>query len=257
MSEHSKIPITDATWNPVTGCIKLSRGCDHCYAERFAERFRGVPDHPYARGFDLVLRPERLGQPEAWKKPRIIFVNSMSDLFMKEIPEEYVARVFDVMEQADWHIYQVLTKRSSLMRRFINARYGDGRAPAHIWLGASIEDRSVLGRIEQLRTTRAATRYLCFEPLLGPVGKIDLTGFSWAIAGGETGAGARPMEADWVREIRDQCVEAGVAFFFKQWGGSRSKLKGDALDGRQWRQFPALPAKQPDSREVKTPPQPL
>ena len=238
MSDRTRIECTDATWNPVTGCHKLSRGCDHCYAERFAERFRGVSGHPYEYGFDLTLRPERLQQPAKWKRPRWIFVNSMSDLFHKQIPQDYIARVFDTMEQADWHRYQVLTRRSSLMRNFINRRYPNAPAPAHIWLGVSIEDRSAQSRLRHLNQTNAARRLVCFEPLLGSLGGINHEGIDWVIVGGETGPGARPMHPDWVREIRDQCLNAQVAFFFKQWGGTRSKTKGNLLDGKQWLQYP-------------------
>ncbi len=251
MSDRSKIECTDATWNPVTGCSLLSRGCDHCYAQRFSERFRGVPGHPYSSGFDLTLRPGRLEQPLHWRRPRLIFVNSMSDLFHKGIPWSYVDRVFDVMERADWHCYQVLTKRSSLMRKYVNRRYPHAPAPAHIWFGASVEDRSVLSRYRHLLQTNAATRYLCLEPLLGPIGTIDLAAIDWVIASGESGPGARPMQPDWVREIRDQCVARGVPFFFKQWGGTRPKATGNQLDGRSWQQFPARPGFAP-AQELRT-----
>lgn len=245
MSDGSKIELTDATWNPVTGCIKLSPGCDHCYAERFAERFRNVPGHPYEQGFDLVYHPERLMQPYRWKKPRLIFVNSMSDLFLKSIPTQYINQVFDTIEGANWHIYQIFTKRSSLMRRYVNARYSRRAPPEHLWLGASVENRQARSRIEHLRSTRAAVRFICFEPLLERIGPIDLSGISWVIASGESGPGARPVQADWIREIRDQCLESEVPFFFKQWGGYRPKLHGAMLDGREWRQFPALPVGRP------------
>lgn len=239
MADHTAIEWTDATWNPVTGCTKLSPGCDHCYAERFSERFRGVAGHPFEFGFDLKLRPERLEQPLQWRRPRRIFVNSMSDLFHKEVPLPYVDRVFEVMERADWHAFQVLTKRSSRMRDYVNARYGIGRAPLHIWLGTSIEDRKRISRIRHLQRTVAAVRFLSIEPLLGPLGEIDLTGIRWVIVGGESGPNARPMGVDWVREVRDQCVDARVAFFFKQWGGLRPKSGGRSLDGREWSQWPA------------------
>lgn len=238
MSDRSKIELTDATWNPVTGCHKLSKGCDHCYAERFANRFRNVPGHPYETGFDLTLRPERIAQPLKWKRPRLIFVNSMSDLFHKKIPRAYIDSIFDVMEEANWHSYQILTKRSSIMRTYINRRYGTEPLAAHIWLGVSVEDASVVSRIRHLLASRARTRFVCFEPLLGPIGEVDLKGLDWVIASGESGPGARPLLAQWVRDIRDKCLDDGIPFFFKQWGGYRAKTRGNELDGRQWLEFP-------------------
>lgn len=234
----SKIEWTDATWNPVTGCTKIGPGCDNCYAERFAERFRGVPGHPYERGFDLTLRPERLVQPARWRRPRMIFVNSMSDLFHKRVPDPFVDRVFDAMEAADRHIYQVLTKRSSRLASYINRRYPESSAPRHIWLGVSVEDRRRTRRAVHLRRASASVRFLSVEPLLGRIGPIDLDGISWVIVGGESGPGARPMDIDWAREMRDQCAEQGVAFFFKQWGGKTPKANGRLLDGRTHDAFP-------------------
>jgi protein gp37 len=239
MAENSSIEWTDATWNPVTGCTKITVGCDNCYAERFSERFRGTVGHPFEHGFDLLLRPERLNQPRDWRRPRMIFVNSMSDLFHKEVPFEFIDRVFDTMEEADWHTYQVLTKRSSRMRDFLRSRYSAGATPAHIWCGVSIEDASATARLRHLRQAPAVTRFLSIEPLLGPIGPIDLSGISWVIVGGESGPGARKIDAAWVREVRDQCVAQGVAFFFKQWGGFRPKSGGRELDGREWNEFPA------------------
>lgn len=238
MSEATTIEWTDATWNPVTGCTKISAGCDHCYAERFSERFRGTRGHPFETGFDLTLRPERLEQPLRWRQPRMIFVNSMSDLFHKEIPRAFVSKVFDTMEQAHWHTFQVLTKRSSLLRNFLRRRYGNRRGPAHIWFGVSVEDGSKISRIRHLRDAPAGVRFLSIEPLIGPMGTIDLTGIDWVIVGGESGPGARPVNVDWVRSIRDQCKARGVAFFFKQWGGLRPKTGGRELDGREWNDFP-------------------
>lgn len=238
MANDSAIEWTDSTWNPVTGCTKVSAGCDHCYAERFAERFRGVSNHPFEQGFDLVIRPERLDHPARWPRPRLIFVNSMSDLFHKDIPDEFIARVFDTMERADWHTYQVLTKRSSLLRDFVNERYGSVGAPAHIWLGVSIENRAALGRLAHLKSTNAAVRFLSCEPLLESLGELPLDGIGWVIVGGESGPGARPVEAEWIREIRDACQEQRVAFFFKQWGGRSPKSGGNELDGRQWQEYP-------------------
>jgi protein gp37 len=237
----SAIEWTDASWNPVTGCTKISRGCDNCYAERFAERFRSVRGHPFANGFSLTLRFERLEQPLLWRRSRMIFVNSMSDLFHKGIPREFVDSVFDTMERATWHTFQLLTKRSSLMRDYLLHRYRGGRGPAHIWCGVSVEDGRAKGRVAHLRGAPAGLRFISIEPLIGPVGAIDLTGIDWVIVGGESGPGARSIEPDWVREVRDQCVHEGVAFFFKQWGGLRPKSGGRLLDGREWNDFPPQP----------------
>ena len=238
MSDKSSIEWTDATWNPVTGCTKVGPGCDHCYAERFAERFRGVRGHPYEHGFDLVLRPERLFQPMQWHRPRMIFVNSMSDLFHKEIPSTYIDKVFDVMENANQHIFQILTKRSSRMATYINTRYSDEPTPRHIWMGVSVEDSHRTGRIAYLKQANATIRFLSFEPLLGRIGNIDLSGIDWVIVGGESGLGARPMNANWVREMRDQCEQQSVKFFFKQWGGKTSKAGGRILDGALHDDYP-------------------
>lgn len=238
MADRSAIEWTDATWNPVTGCTKITRGCDNCYAARFSERFRGVAGHPFSSGFDLTLRPERLDQPLEWSRPRMIFVNSMSDLFHKDIPESFVDRVFNTMEAADWHTFQVLTKRSSLMRTYLRKRYDGKRGPLHIWCGASVEDRQAASRIVHVRTCAAGIRFLSIEPLIGSVGQVDLTGIDWVIAGGESGPRARPIELGWVREVRDQCIAQRVAFFFKQWGGLRPKSGGRVLDGREWNDFP-------------------
>jgi protein gp37 len=238
MAVATPIEWTDSTWNPVTGCTKISRGCDNCYAERFSERFRGVSGHPFRNGFDLTLRPERTEQPLLWKQPRRIFVNSMSDLFHKDIPSKFIDRVFETMEAAHWHIFQVLTKRSSLMRRYVRQRYGSAACPEHVWLGASIEDRGKLSRIEHLQDIPAPMRFLSIEPLLGPVGPMPLEGIGWVIVGGESGPKARPMNLQWVREIRDQCVSARIPFFFKQWGGIRPKTGGRLLDGREWNEWP-------------------
>ena len=240
MAQTTAIEWTEATWNPVTGCTKISPGCDNCYAERFAERFRGVPGHPFEQGFDLQLRPERLDQPLKWKKPRTIFVNSMSDLFHKEVPISFVDQVFDTMELAHWHTFQVLTKRSSLMRRYVNSRYKDAPVPPHIWLGVSVEDGKRKSRIQHLRDTNATIRFLSIEPLIGPVGALDLNGIHWVIVGGESGPRARPMKEEWALEVRDQCIDADVHFFFKQWGGFRPKSGGRELDGRVWDGLPRV-----------------
>ena len=239
MAEQTSIEWTQSTWNPVTGCTKLSAGCDHCYAERFAERFRDVAGHPYEPGFDLTLRPERVDHPRTWRRPRLIFVNSMSDLFHERVPWNYIGRVFDTMETADWHTYQVLTKRSSRMRNFVNTRYPGQPAPPHIWLGTSIENARTLGRLRHLKRTNASIRFLSLEPLLGPLGALDLAGVHWVIAGGESGPGARPVRAEWLRSIRDTCRTQTVAFFFKQWGGRSPKSGGNELDGRQWLEYPS------------------
>ena len=238
MSQASAIEWTDATWNPVTGCTKIGPGCTNCYAERFAERWRGLKNHPYEQGFDLRLWPSRLGQPAAWKKPRMIFVNSMSDLFHKKIDRTFIDKVFETMESADWHIYQVLTKRSSLMRNYVRKRYGSAPAPAHIWLGVSVEDMAHKRRIDHLRQINSEARFISFEPLIGPIGAVDLSGIAWAIVGGESGPGARPMALSWATELRDRCNEASVAFFFKQWGGPRPKSGGRLLEGEEWNGFP-------------------
>jgi protein gp37 len=238
MAENSAIEWTDATWNPVTGCTKISAGCDNCYAARFSERFRGVPGHPFEMGFDLTLRPERMKQPLEWKRPRMIFVNSMSDLFHKDIPKEHIVAVFDTMEKADWHVYQLLTKRSSLLQKFINDRYRTRKAPAHIWFGVSVENRQATARITHLQKANAHVRFLSIEPLIAPVGPLDLRAIDWVIVGGESGPGARPMNPEWAIDVRNQCLAAGVAFFFKQWGGRSPKTGGRLLEGREWNQFP-------------------
>ena len=245
MGQNSAIEWTDTTWNPVTGCTKIARGCDNCYAERFAERFRGVPGHPFENGFDLTLRPERIRQPLAWRRPRRIFVNSMSDLFHKEIPTGFIDRVFDTMEKADWHVFQVLTKRSSLMRRYLRRRYPETAAPAHIWCGVSVEDRTAAARIRHLRTAPATVRFLSIEPLLGPVGDVDLDGISWVIVGGESGPNARPMEKIWVLDIKNMCRKQRVEFFFKQWGGPTPKSGGRKIDGIEYNgRPPAQPGRE-------------
>lgn len=241
MSNISKIEWTNATWNPVTGCTKVGAGCDNCYAEKFAERWRGVKGHAYENGFDLQLRPERLEFPLKWRKPRMVFVCSMGDPFHKDVPDAFIEKIFDTMEAADHHIFQLLTKRSSRMRDFAKDRYGDALCPSHIWLGVSVENRQVLSRLRHLQATPASVRMVSFEPLLEDLGEVDLTGIHWGICGGESGAGWRPMDADWARSLRDQCIDQGVAFFFKQWSGFRPKLLGRLLDGREWNELPQVP----------------
>lgn len=229
---------TDATWNPVTGCQKVSPGCENCYAERFAERFRGVAGHPYEQGFDLKLWPSRLELPLQWKKPKQIFVNSMSDLFHRDVPPEFVSQVFETMERADWHIFQVLTKRPHRMRQL--CRDVIEREVPNVWLGVSVENADTKWRIDILRETRAAVRFLSVEPLIGDVGQLDLEGIHWVIVGGESGPRSRPMRIDWARSVRDQCVAQGVPFFFKQWGGVRKKETGRELDNREWNELPQV-----------------
>ncbi len=246
MSENSPIEWTNATWNPVTGCTKLSAGCDNCYAERFSERFRGVIGHPFEEGFDLTLRPHRLETPLSWKKSRMVFVNSMSDLFHKRVPKDYIDRVFETMERADWHVFQVLSKRSSLMRNYINRRYSGQSVPEHIWLGTSVEDYTKRSRIRHLQDTNASVRFLSIEPLIGDPGEMDLSGIEWVIVGGESGPNARPMHLEWARSVRDQCISQDVPFFFKQWGGFRPKSGGRELDGREWSEFPVLSKESPN-----------
>ncbi len=243
MSSVTSIEWTDATWNPVRGCAKVSPGCKHCYAETFAERFRGVPGHPYEQGFDVRLVPDKLAEPLKWAEPRLVFVNSMSDLFQVDVPDSYVVAAFDLMRRADWHVYQVLTKRALRMRRFARS-HREIATMNHVWLGVSVEDRKYgLPRIEQLQETPASTRFLSIEPLLEDLGRIDLTGISWVIVGGESGPHARPVHKEWVLAIRDQCRAASVPFFFKQWGGVQKSKHGRSLDGRLYDEMPALPAR--------------
>ena len=243
MADGSAIEWTDATWNPMTGCTKITRGCKNCYAARFAERWRGIRGHPYEQGFDLRIWPERLSQPARWRKPRKIFVNSMSDMFHKNIPRQFIDKVFEQMENEDRHIYQILTKRSSLMRSYLRRRYTDSQTPEHIWCGVSVEDINGKARIRHLQTAPAALRFLSIEPLLGPIGEIDLDGISWVIVGGESGPKARTLCKEWVLDIRDQCAENSVPFFFKQWGGITPKSGGRKLEGVEHNAMPPLIAK--------------
>ncbi|HUI25113.1 MAG TPA: phage Gp37/Gp68 family protein, partial [Candidatus Kryptonia bacterium] len=239
MSDRSSIEWTDATWNPVRGCVKVSPGCKHCYAEAFAERFRGVPGHPFEQGFDLRLVPEKLEIPLRWRSPRRIFVNSMSDLFQEGVPTDYIAEVGNVMQAANWHTYQILTKRHRRMRDLLNGELSWLGSLPHVWFGVSVEDRRYgLPRVEALRKTPAIVRFLSIEPLLEDLGRIDLSGIDWVIVGGESGPRARPMKPAWVLSIRDQCREARVPFFFKQWGGVRKSRNGRVLDGRTWDDVP-------------------
>ena len=239
MAEHSAIEWTDATWNPVRGCTKVSPGCKHCYAEVFAERFRGVPGHPYEQGFDLRMVPEKLGEPLRWQTPKMIFVNSMSDLFQDGIPDEYIEAVAKVMMKAKWHTYQVLTKRSTRMASLLRGRLKFASLASHIWWGVSVENKKHgLPRLADLQRAPASVRFLSVEPLLEGLGTINLDGIHWVIVGGESGHGARPLKREWVTEVRDQCDEAGVPFFFKQWGGVQKKRAGRELDGQTYDGFP-------------------
>jgi len=252
MSDKSKIEWTDATWNPVRGCTKISSGCLHCYAETFAERFRGVKGHPFEYGFDLRLVPEKLGDPLRWGTPRMIFVNSMSDLFHKDVPDEYIVSVGRVMSAANWHTYQVLTKRAERLETLLKGKLGFAAEKDHIWWGVSVENRQHgLPRIDLLRKSPAKVRFLSIEPLLEDLGKTDLRGIHLVIVGGESGPGARPMSADWVRSIRAQCQAAGVKFFFKQWGGVRKAVTGRLLDGQTYSAFPDRKKVQPPNLDVR------
>jgi protein gp37 len=242
MADNSKIEWTDSTWNPIRGCTKISPGCTHCYAETFAERFRGVKGHPYEQGFDLRFVPEKLEEPLRWSKPRMIFVNSMSDLFHEDVPTEYILQVAGVMQKANWHTYQVLTKRADRLQTVLNTSLREQASLSHIWWGVSVENRKHgLPRIEYLRNTPASIRFLSVEPLLEDLGTVDLSGIHWVILGGESGHGARLMERTWVESIRDQCAAAQVPFFFKQWGGVQKKKTGRLLDGRTYDDRPFAP----------------
>ena len=244
MSENSNIEWTDATWNPVRGCTKISPGCQHCYAETFAERFRGVAGHPYEQGFDLRLVPEKLLEPLRWRRGRMIFVNSMSDLFHDGVPNAYIAATAAVMRTASWHVFQVLTKRSGRLRDLLRTTLTAAATQEHIWWGVSVENRRHgLPRIEHLRDSPARVKFLSIEPLLEDLGPLPLNGIHWVIVGGESGRNARPMSYAWVASIRDQCEEAGVPFFFKQWGGVQKARNGRALDGRY---YDAMPVKSAD-----------
>lgn len=235
LSEISTIEWTDSTWNPVRGCTKVSPGCKHCYALTFAERWRGVPGHPYEQGFDLRLVPNKLEEPLKWKTPRRIFVNSMSDLFHDDVPFLYIQRVFAITKRAPWHTFQILTKRAERLAALAPRLPW----PANVWQGVSVENQRYFDRIAALRRVPAAIRFLSLEPLLGPLPAIPLDGISWVIVGGESGLQHRLVEPAWVLEIRDQCVAAGVPFFFKQWGGRTPKAGGRLLDGREWNEMPA------------------
>jgi protein gp37 len=236
MAAKSAIEWTESTWNPLTGCTKISSGCKHCYAERMALRLQAMGQPNYARGFELAMHENAVGLPLKWKKPQTIFVNSMSDLFHQAVPDEFILKIFDVMCRANWHRYQILTKRSDRLLEL------SPRLPwkSHIWMGVSVESLDYAFRIEHLRKTAAMVKFLSLEPLLGPLPGLNLEGIDWVIVGGESGPGARPMDPAWVFEIREQCQTANVPFFFKQWGGTRKKKSGRELGGRTWDEMPAL-----------------
>jgi protein gp37 len=237
MAKGSGIEWTESTWNPVTGCTKVSPGCKHCYAERMATRLQAMEQANYTNGFALTLQPQMLELPLRWRKPQTIFVNSMSDLFHADIPASYIRRVFEVMTAAHWHRFQVLTKRAERLREL------DADLPwsPNIWMGVSVEQDRYRNRVDALRATRAQVKFLSLEPLLGPLPDLDLTNIDWVIVGGESGPGARPMDPKWAIDLRDQCGRAGVAFFFKQWGGVRKKQAGRVLEGRLWNDMPSSP----------------
>ncbi len=228
MAGASTIEWTEATWNPVTGCSQVSPGCAHCYAKTFAERWRGIPGHPYEQGFDLRLWPERLAVPLGWRKPRTIFVNSMSDLFHERIPFEFIEQVFETMRAAHWHTFQVLTKREDRLAELAPLLAW----PSNVWMGVTIENRRFVDRADVLRGVPAAVRFISAEPLLGQLHGLNLADIDWLIAGGESGHGHRRVDPHWIRALRDECSTAGTAFFFKQWGGTRPKSNGRELDGR-------------------------
>jgi protein gp37 len=238
MAENSTIEWTEATWNPVTGCSQVSPGCAHCYAKTFAERWRGIPGHPYEQGFDLRLWEDRLDLPLRWTRPKTIFVNSMSDLFHEDVPDGFIDAVFATMREAHHHTFQILTKRHE---RLATLAPRLDWAP-NVWMGVSIENRRFVHRASALRQVPAAVRFISAEPLLGPLDGLDLSEIDWLIAGGESGPRHRRIDVAWVRALRDQCARAGVAFFFKQWGGSRPKAGGRELDGRLWDETPIRPS---------------
>lgn len=236
MATKSSIEWTESTWNPLTGCTKISPGCKNCYAERMARRLKAMGQEKYRNGFELTLHPESLGEPLRWKKPQMIFVNSMSDLFHQDVPLNFIQRVFSVMRQAHWHTFQVLTKRAERLLEL--DPYIEW--PENVWMGVSVENQDYTFRIELLRKTHANIKFLSLEPLLGPLPNLELEAIHWIIVGGESGPKARPIKREWVTDIRDQCLRAGVPFFFKQWGGANKKKNGRLLDGRTWDDLPVL-----------------
>lgn len=236
MASKSAIEWTESTWNPLTGCTKISPGCKHCYAERMAKRLQAMGQPNYRNGFELTLHDHALEIPLNWKQPQMIFVNSMSDLFHEDVPLEFIQKVFDTMTKAYWHTFQVLTKRSDRLLEFDKELLW----PENVWMGVSVENQNYTFRIDHLRETHAVIKFLSLEPLLGPLVNLNLSGIHWVIVGGESGPGARPIQGSWIRDIRDQCLDAGVPFFFKQWGGTNKKKSGRELDGRTWDELPRL-----------------
>jgi protein gp37 len=234
VATNSHIEWTDATWNPVTGCTKISPGCKYCYAERLSKRLRAMGQANYRNGFKLTLQPQMLELPLNWKSPKRIFVNSMSDLFHESVPTDYIDQVFEVMGRAHWHQFQVLTKRSDRVLKLTRQL----KWAPQIWMGVSVENEEYTNRIDDLRRCGAYVKFLSLEPLLGPLRKLNLRGIDWAIVGGESGPGARPIDPQWVTNIRDQCLQARVPFFFKQWGGTQKKKTGRTLEGRTWDEMP-------------------
>lgn len=237
MGVKSQIEWTESTWNPVTGCTKISPGCAHCYAERMARRLHAMGQPNYRNGFRPSVHERSLEMPLGWKKPQTVFVNSMSDLFHEDVPFEFIARVFEVMQRARWHLYQILTKRAERLAELAPLLPW----PGNVWMGVTVESADYVHRIDSLRSVPAAVRFLSLEPLLGPLENLDLTGINWVIVGGESGPGARPMAEAWVTDLRDQCHEASVPFFFKQWGGRNKKKAGRLLAGQTWDQMPEKP----------------
>lgn len=237
MGQKSDIEWTGSTWNPVTGCVKISPGCMHCYAERMAVRLKLMGQPNYVNGFKLAMHEHALELPLKWKKPQTIFVNSMSDLFLKDVPTSFIKKVFDVMNHAKWHTFQVLTKRADRLQ----ALSPELPWKQNIWMGVTVENTDYTHRIDFLRESGAYIKFLSIEPLLGPISNLNLDDIDWVIVGGESGPGARPMDPAWVLDIRDQCRSAGVPFFFKQWGGVRKKNAGRLLEGRTWNEMPAFP----------------
>jgi len=234
LAANSAIEWTESTWNPVTGCTKISTGCTHCYAERMAVRLQAIGHHNYINGFDVTTHENMLDLPLNWRKPQKIFVNSMGDLFHEKVPDSFIISVFNVMRQAHWHRFQLLTKRSERLASMDDVLDWSG----NIWMGVTVENAKYLGRIDDLRTTKAAVKFLSLEPLLGPIPDINLDGIDWVIVGGESGPHARPIEAQWIIDIRDKCVDSGTPFFFKQWGGIQKRKNGRVLEGRTWEEMP-------------------
>ncbi len=234
----TKIEWTESTWNPITGCTKISSGCKFCYAEVMAKRLKAMGQEKYRNGFALTLHPETLQEPYAWKKPKMIFVNSMSDLFHKDIPVEYLQRVFKVIKENPQHVFQVLTKRADILRYYDSEGWLEW--PHNLWMGVTVENKEVIHRIENLRNTNARVKFLSCEPLLSPLENMNLKGIDWVIVGGESGRTPRPMKEDWVVDIKEQCRQANVAFYFKQWGGTNKKKAGSALDGKAYKEMPVI-----------------